>query len=201
MLFCEVTMPPKVKITKSDIIQTSISLIRSLGYDALNTRNIAKELDCSTQPIFSNFASMEELEKEVFLYTYNIYLSFIESETLGEKYPKYKAFGMAYIKFAQEEKELFKLLFMSDRKGKDFIPTNDFDQSIQMIMQANDVPKELATKIHVEMWAFVHGIAVMLATSFVTFEWTFISDMVTDIYQGLRARHVIKEDFNDSNKN
>ena len=74
MLFCEVTMPPKVKITKSDIIQTSISLIRNLGYDALNTRNIAKELDCSTQPIFSNFASMEELEKEVFLYTYNIYV-------------------------------------------------------------------------------------------------------------------------------
>lgn len=192
-------MPPKVKITKNDIICTSVDLIRKNGYDALNTRNIAKELNCSTQPIFSNFSSMEELEKEVILHVYNIYLRFIETEIASDKYPKYKAFGMAYIRFAKEEKEFFKLLFMKERNGKDFIPTADFDQSIQIIMQANEVSKDVATKIHLEMWAFVHGIAVMLATSFITFDWSFISDMVTDVYQGIRTRNSCKENKNGSN--
>ena len=192
-------MPPKVKITKNDIICTSVDLIRKNGYDALNTRNIAKELNCSTQPIFSNFSSMEELEKEVILHAYNIYLRFIETEIASDKYPKYKAFGMAYIRFAKEEKEFFKLLFMRDRSGKDFIPTADFDQSIQIIMQANGVSREVATKIHLEMWAFVHGIAAMSATSFLTFDWDLISDMVTDVYQGIRTRNSCKENKNGSN--
>ena len=34
------------------------------------------------------------------------------------KYPPYKASGIAYIQFAKEEKELFKLLFMRDRTGE-----------------------------------------------------------------------------------
>ena len=34
------------------------------------------------------------------------------------KYPPYKASGMAYIRFAKEEKELFKLLFMRDRSDR-----------------------------------------------------------------------------------
>ena len=186
-------MPPKVKITKNDITYTAVDLIRKNGYEALNTRNIAKQLNCSTQPIFSNFTSMEELEKDIILYAYNIYLKFIENEIASNKYPKYKAFGMAYIRFAKDEKELFKLLFMSDRNGKDFIPTVDYDQSIQIIMQANEVSKDVATKIHLEMWAFVHGIAAMSATSFLTFDWDLISDMVTDVYQGIRIRHSNKE--------
>ena len=57
-------MAPKIKITKDDIINTSIELIREGGEQSLNARAIASALNCSTQPIFSNFTSMEELEKE-----------------------------------------------------------------------------------------------------------------------------------------
>ena len=192
-------MPPKVKITKNDIISTAVSLIRKNGYEALNTRNIAKELNCSTQPIFSNFTSMEELEKEVLLYAYTVYSSFIQTEITSDKYPKYKAFGMAYIRFAKEEKELFKLLFMSERKGEHQVPTTDFDESIGIIVKTNGFSHEVAKLIHVEMWTFVHGIATMIATSFLTFEWNIISDMLTDVYQGLRLKHANKETNNGSN--
>ena len=53
-------MPPKVKISKEDILQTAIELVRKGGEEAVNARAIAGALNCSTQPIFSNFASMEE---------------------------------------------------------------------------------------------------------------------------------------------
>jgi AcrR family transcriptional regulator len=186
-------MPPKVKITKEEIIRVSVELVKRNGEEALNARAIACAMNCSTQPIFSNFATMEELKTAVIIDAYNQYLGFIKREVESGKYPQYKAFGMAYIRFANEEKELFKLLFMCDRQGRELLPTSDFNQSVEIIMKANGVTKERAELMHLEMWVSVHGIATMLATSFLSLEWELISNMLTDLYQGIRARH-IKED-------
>ena len=67
MIYLEDTMPPKVKISKENIIAAAINLIRSEGTEAVNARTLAASLNCSTQPIFSNFATMEELQKEVLI--------------------------------------------------------------------------------------------------------------------------------------
>ncbi|MBO5883358.1 MAG: TetR/AcrR family transcriptional regulator [Clostridia bacterium] len=188
-------MPPKVKITKEDIIKTALDLLRKNGEGAINARNIASELNCSTQPVFSNFSTMEELYEATVSAAYELYLDFIKKECESGKYPRYKAFGMAYIRFAKEEKELFKLLFMCDRTDEDTSPSSpDFEESVQMIMEANRVSPEKAKLMHMELWVFVHGIGTILATSFLPLEWELISDMVTDIYQGIRARHVSLEE-------
>lgn len=186
-------MPPKVKITKEDIINTAVELVRDKGVDALCARAVAASLGCSTQPVFSNFATMEELNKATVLAAYDIYLDFLKAEVESGKYPQYKAFGMGYIRFAKEERELFKLLFMCDRRDEPIVPTNDFDSSVEMIMNANGISKERAALMHLEMWTCVHGIGTMFATSFLTLEWELISDMITDIYQGVRARHIGEE--------
>ena len=182
-------MPPKVKISKEDIVNTAVDLVRAGGEQAINARAVAAVLQCSTQPIFSNFATMEELQEAVIHAAYDRYLSFLKNEVECGAYPPYKSFGMAYIRFAKEEKELFKLLFMCDRKGKELIPTPDFDASIDMIMNANGLTREQATLMHLEMWTCVHGIGTMLATSFLSLEWELISQMLTDVYQGVRSRH------------
>ncbi|MBE6664071.1 MAG: TetR/AcrR family transcriptional regulator [Ruminococcaceae bacterium] len=181
-------MPPKVKITKNDIIEATLELIRKNGQDSINARSIADALNCSTQPIFSNFSSMEELDSEVISLAYQHYLGFIEEEIKGGEYPKYKSFGMAYIRFAKEEKELFKLLFMCDRSGKDLTPNADFEASVEMIMQANGISREKASLFHLEMWACVHGIGTMLATSYLELDRELISSMLTDVYLGLCQR-------------
>lgn len=186
-------MPPRVRITKDEIVQTALGLLRKEGETAINARSIAAALNCSTQPVFSNFATMEELQKAVAAAAYDLYLAFLQNEVEKGEYPPYKAFGMAYIRFAKEEKVLFKLLFMCDRKGEALNPTTDFSSSVEMIMKANGIPRETAERMHLEMWACVHGIGVMLATSFFAPEWELISDMLTDVYQGLRARYLGKE--------
>lgn len=183
-------MPPKIKITKDEIVSKTLNLVRENGEEGLNARSVALALNCSTQPIFSNFSGLEELQKAVTNKAYDLYLSFLNNEVKADKYPKYKAFGMAYIRFAREEKQLFKLLFMCDRKGKQFIPTQDFNASVQLIMEQNGLSEEKAKLFHLEIWTAVHGIATMLATNFLDFEWDFISSMITDVYQGLKFRHV-----------
>ncbi len=186
-------MPPRVKITKEEIINTAVSVVRKSGAQALNARTVAAALNCSTQPIFSNFETMEELQKAVISSAYELYLGFLKREYESGKYPAYKSYGMAYIRFAMEEKELFKLLFMRDRSGEDTSTSPDFEEAEQMIIKANGVSPEKARMIHLEVWTCVHGIGVMIATSFLPLEWALIDDMLSDVYLGIRARHLTEE--------
>ena len=57
-------MPPKIKVTKEDIIRTSVELVRRSGEQAINARTLAALLNCSTQPIFS-MCVVEELSMYV----------------------------------------------------------------------------------------------------------------------------------------
>lgn len=186
-------MPPKVKVTKKDIVAGALALVRESGAAAINARSIATALGCSTQPVYSNFATMEALQQAVVESAYDIYFGFIRREVEAGEYPQYKSFGMAYIRFAEEEKELFKLLFMRDRKGQTPAPSPDFEASVEMIMQANGITRDKAELMHLEMWSCVHGIGTMLATSFLSLDWKLISDMLTDIYQGIRRRHLSED--------
>ncbi len=47
---------------------------------------------------------------------------------------------------------------------------------------------------HLESWLFVHGIAAMLATSYLNWDTDFISRALTDAYQGLKHRFTNKEE-------
>ena len=182
-------MAPKIKITKENIIQASLDLIREGGAALSSAREIAARLGCSTQPIFSNFSSMEDLEKSVMEAAYRVYLGFINKEADSGKYPRYKAYGMGYIRFAKEEKELFRLLFMRQRDGEETEETEDFSLSVDYIVKATGLDRERASLMHLEVWAAVHGIATMLATSFLPLEWELIEGMLSDVYLGLKHRH------------
>ena len=186
-------MAPKIKITSDSIVKTAVDLVRREGCDALNARAIAAELGCSTQPIFSNFATMEKLQEATVDFSYEIYLGYLKSEAERGIYPEYKSFGMAYIRFAKEEKELFKLLFMCDRSGTAPTPTTDFNASVEIIMATNKISREKAELMHLEMWSCVHGIGTMLATSYISLDEELISNMLSDVYHGIRVRHVSEE--------
>lgn len=87
------------------------------------------------------------------------------------KYPPYKASGMAYIRFAKEEKELFKLLFMRDRSDENITENKEeISPLIDLIKQNLNISEEEAYLFHLEMWIFVHGVAAMAATSYLCLE-------------------------------
>ncbi len=182
-------MPPKAKISKEDIIKAAVQIVRENGLEGLNARQIVKKLNCSTQPIFSNFKSMEELKSEVLSYAAKVYKSYQEGFIKSGEYPIYKAVGMGYIKFAKEQSELFKLLFMRDRrhdKSDDPID-NDFENAVSIVMKSTGLSRDDASVFHLEMWAFTHGIATILATSFLEFDYETVSRMLTDQFDGLKT--------------
>lgn len=184
-------MPPKIKVTREEIIAAAVGLVRESGEQALNARTVAAVLNCSTQPIFSNFATMDELRFAVVDFADKLYQEYTKRETESQKYTAYKASGMAYIHFAKEEKELFKLLFMRDRSAET-IPALSREVA-DMVKSTTGLGENSAEWFHLEMWACVHGIATILATGYLELDTELVSQMLTDVYQGLRIRYETKE--------
>ena len=183
-------MPPKSKISKEEIILSAIEMIRESGMQSINARALAAKLGTSTQPIFSNFSSMDALLFAVLDRANDIFESFRKKELESGKYPAYKASGMAYIRFAKEEKELFSLLYMRNRENESLYKEAHLNDEMESEVQKNTgIEKEKAKLFHLEMWAFVHGIASMLTTGFVELEFDLVSHMLTDAYLGLKKQY------------
>lgn len=183
-------MPPKYKFTKDEIINAALNIIRKNGASALTARALAEELGCSVKPIFGLFKNMEQVQQETFSAAHNLYQSYLQKGMSSGKYPQYKASGMAYIRFAREEKELFKLLLMRDRR-KENIEENreEVKPFIELIKQNTGLDDEKAYLFHLEMWIFVHGIATMIASSYLEWSDSLVSDSLTDMYTGLKYRY------------
>ncbi len=183
-------MPPKFKFTKERIIQAAVNVVRKNGISALTARALAAELGSSAKPIFGLFQNMEEVQAEVVNSANALYQSYLQKGILDAQYPPYKASGIAYIQFAKEEKELFKLLFMRDRTGEAITENRDeVRPQLDMIMKNLKISEDEAFLFHMELWVYVHGIATMMATSYLHWDMAFISQSLTDVYQGLRFRY------------
>lgn len=187
-------MPPKIKTTRENIINAAFEIVRKNGDQSLNARTVANVLGCSTQPLFSNFASMEELRFAVIEKADALCNEYMKREEESGEYPTYKANGMAYIRFAKEEKELFKLLYMRDRSSEHIPETSEqFEKMKTLIKNNTGIGGSEAGLFHLETWAYVHGIATMFATGFFDIEWELVSRMLTDFYLGLKKQYEKEE--------
>ena len=181
-------MPPKAKVTKGAIVGVAVEIVRKDGAQSLNARSLASALGCSTQPVFSNFESMQELRLAVVKQADSLCNDYIENEIQKGEFPAYKASGMAYIRFAREESELFKLLYMRDRSEE--MEYELSDERMEAIVQSHTgLDGDAARLFHLEMWVYVHGIATMMATGFLDLDRELVSKMLTDSYQGLRKQY------------
>lgn len=181
-------MPPKCRFTREQIIQAALELTAEKGIGALTARSLAQRLGSSAKPIFGLFTNMEEVQQEVLKAADQRYQAYLQEDMSAGQYPPYKASGMAYIRFAREQRELFKLLFMRDRTNEEKAAGEELEALLLLIRQSMGLSREEAYRFHMEMWIYVHGIATMIATAYLEWDLDFISAALTDAYQGLRLR-------------
>jgi AcrR family transcriptional regulator len=161
-------MPPKIRFSKADILHVAFNITREKGIDAVNARAIAKELGCSTQPVFRAFHTMEQIKLEMMRMSMNHYSDrIIHAEAYHDKL--YLGTGIAYIDFARDEPELFKLLFMRDRhadKTESELKDQSLDYVIRLVIKRTGLTPEKAMSFHKHLWVTAHGLATMIATQF-----------------------------------
>lgn len=179
-------MPPKARISRDMIINGAFDVIRTDGAPMLNARNIAKRLNCSTQPILYYFSSMDEVKLAAYKKADDYHTSFI-TNVKGEYPNPLMEIGMRYIGFAATEKELFKFLFQTDQfKGKTLAEMIDADELLsilQMISQAMSLSSEQAKALFELLFLAAHGIASLLANNGMVFDEQHIQSILADTFQ------------------
>ena len=133
-------MPPRKRIFREDILKATVRLVREEGPPALSVRNIAKALNCSTQPIYSEFEHMDALREEL--------MAYIRVQYLRENADSYKQVALSFLHFAQREKNLFQLVYLRQRApGETFFEDPNQEQTIHKL----EVNLELSRQKAAEM--------------------------------------------------
>lgn len=192
-------MPAKKQVPKEAILEAAFTILKKDGFESVNARNLANALKCSTQPIYLSFKGMDELKEALYPLAENVYQDYIRKELKKAESPPYKAGGMAYIRFAKEEKHLFKFLFMRERSETQMDDEKKYlMETVAAISSDLGLDWDTAYQFHLEMWFLGHGIATMLITSYFDLDMDTVSEMLTDAYKGLKWRYLNKK--NDGRK-
>lgn len=190
-------MPTTLKITKEKILDAAFSIARSYGINKVSNREIAKRLNCSIRPIYYQFKNVDELNKELYVKIEKFFYKFI-MDNMVDTMPLYKQVGINYIKFAREETNLFKFLFMtrSDLIPKEFVSKDqeDFKELVKLIKISTKLSDKDIESFHIKMWIFAHGIATLSANNTVEFNDEQISHLLSLEFQALM---LLKENPNN----
>ncbi len=157
-------MPTERKIQREDIVRVTLDLLKTESLDDLTTRQIAEQLNCSVQPLFYNFDNMDELRQAAVSAIHDLYQAYMVE---GAKQPQpYRGMGMAYIKFARDFPNYFRILFANQSH---LTPEHFIDQDsagnniIETGRKLTGFSYEAQKKFHLKVWIFTHGLATLVA--------------------------------------
>lgn len=181
-------MPTTIRITKEMILNAAFDLTRNEGIEKLSNREIAKKMNCSIRPIYYQFKNSEELYKALYNKINSYFYDFI-MKNIADDIPHYKQIGINYIKFAQEETNLFKVLFMSPSRNlpNTFAETDKtgFAGVVAAIKLSTHLSDKAIKSFHTKMWIFVHGIATLTVSRSFKFTDEQIKDLLSQEFQAL----------------
>ena len=181
-------MPAKKQITKDMILHAALKLLEEQGYEAVNIKQLAEELGCSTQPIYLSFSGMEDLRNAL------IPLAVREFETHMKNSSKDGAvhlYDMNYIHFAKAEPRLFCFLFMRSNAFSEIkqalLPI--IECSLEELMRTYSIGREEADILHDQLWMHAHGIASMIATNFCSWNMEKVCRMLADCKRAFTEKY------------
>jgi AcrR family transcriptional regulator len=161
-------MPAKNLFKRDTLLEAAFKIVRTKGWERLSARSLAKELNCSTMPIYSYIKSMKRLEKELGKKAINLLLTY---QTTKRTEQAFFDMGLGYVLFAKEEKNLFRFLFGRGTGGgkywnrRSILKEFAFKTLIEK-MRGDPLFEgfdgESLNNILTKMWIFVHGLAVLI---------------------------------------
>lgn len=159
-------MPAAKKVSRDQIIDAAVDVLRDGGFSAVNARSVAKKIGCSTQPIYFSFKSMDELkaaltERAIQMHTQRVRDSLRRHEGNDSRYSSY---GMGFVKFAAEEKQLFRWLYLEGQQLGPYQSDILMQEIIGVIVDEFGYTEDVARRFHQDMIYFTYGLAILANT-------------------------------------
>ncbi|MBQ7775949.1 MAG: TetR/AcrR family transcriptional regulator [Lachnospiraceae bacterium] len=193
-------MPPKVKITQEMIMNAAFEIARIEGADKITARSISEKLNCSTQPVLYHFASVEEIKRAVYQKADEYHSGYIMNLEQDYGNPML-AIGMNYIRFAIEERNLFRFLFQSNEFSgatiAEMMDSEDLLPMLAVLQQELEASLDEAKEIFATLFIFVHGYASMFANNSMVYEEEDLVLKLTKVFYGaVYAAKEVKDEEN-----
>ncbi|KAF0218449.1 MAG: TetR family transcriptional [Geobacteraceae bacterium] len=115
--------PRNTQFSRDDIVAAAFQLVREEGWNGFSVQAVAKLINSSTMPIYSQFANVRDLEDAVCLKALDLLKERMLTDLTGDRWIDQ---GIIYVRFAEEEKFLFRALWdarnvdLSKEMGKRF---------------------------------------------------------------------------------
>ena len=181
-------MSTSIKISKDMILDAAFSIVKESGMEGLSNRELAKKLNCSIRPIYYQFESAEQMQKELYSKIEKYFYKFL-MDNIVDDIPKYKQIGINYIKFAKKEKKLFQILFVNETNLSPdaFVSKEgeDYKELEKLIRLSTNLNEDDIKSFHTKMWIFSHGIATLVANDTINLTDEQISELLSYEFQAL----------------
>ena len=159
-------MAPKNKFTKEEMVVAALQVVRAKGIGGLTAKTMADELGTSTQPVFTAFGSMDTVKQEVYAAAIRVYDRYTNAG-LQEKIPFFGV-GMQYIRFAREEPELYRLLFLTRTQAQEYSAMRSMRHLQELVRPTlvgiYHITAEEADRYFRDLWLVVHSLSTLIVT-------------------------------------
>jgi Transcriptional regulator len=175
-------MPKHATITKKMIDEAAFNVVRRSGLSALTARNIADELNCSTQPIYSVYRNMSELKKDVMEILNDYIVRYVGNyKRTGQVLLDA---GLGYINFAKTEKILFQSFELGMRDPGD--DSSIGHVAIRELMEAElkkyTFSKDSRDRIFLQIVVFTYGLAVLNYLNCFEYDEEFTASLIQNTF-------------------
>ena len=159
-------MAPKNKFSKEEMVEAAMRVVRAKGIAGLTAKTMADELGTSTQPVFTAFGSMDTVRQEVYAAAVRVYDGYVDAG-LKENIPFFGV-GMQYIRFAREEPELYRFLFLTRTQDQEYSAMKSMRHLQELVrptlVSIYHITAEEADLYFRDLWFVVHSLSTLIVT-------------------------------------
>jgi len=172
-------------LTKENIVKSGVKLIDREGWQALNARSLAKQIGISTKPLYRIYNNMDEIKEDILIEIARQYDEFLTSKIDNKK--ALLTLCIAYVEFANDYKNLFISLFLSNnlkwKKIEDVFDEKWNQSTIINLVNKQGFTFAEARGLFLHMWLYANGLATLIATNQIKLDSNSILAKMVNIYK------------------
>lgn len=156
------TADPQIR---SALIDVAARLLVEEGPAALTTRRLATEVGTSTMAVYTHFAGMEELRRELVAEGFRRLSARLDLvERTDDPVADVCVMGVAYFTNAVSNPHLYRFMFSEEKPHKDSeIGLGTFDRLVQGVARAIEAGRFQGEEVQLatQLWVMTHGIVTL----------------------------------------
>lgn len=160
--------PTRQRLTRERIVAAAVEMVEDVGYEALALRGLAQRLEVTAPALYDHFRSKSDVLGAVASVGYE-HLNAMFDVGDARAIDRCRNRARAYIRFAQERPELFRVMFLYRPEAVAIEADNQlgaadttFERGLADLAQAvadGDLIDRDPVQLNLTLWAALHGVA------------------------------------------